>query len=68
MIIPAALDEEVRKYAVAVLLVGALGEATALLEVVQPRVEAGVSAAGLICARAFIILARADQLPIILGV
>lgn len=68
MIIPAALDEEARKCAVAMLPVGALGEATSLLKAMQPRVEADVSVAGPICARAFVILARADQLPIILGV
>lgn len=68
MIIPAAVDIEARKCAVAVLPVGALGEATSLPEAVQPRVEADVSAAGPICARAFLILARADQLLIILGV
>lgn len=68
MIIPAALDEEARKCTAALLPVGALGKATSLLEVVQPRVEADVSTAGPICARAFLILARADQLPVILGV
>lgn len=68
MIIPAALDEEARNCAVAVLPVGALGKATSLLKAVQPRVEADVSAAGLICAGAFLILTCADQLPIILGV
>lgn len=69
MIIPAALDVELRECTVTLLQVDASGEATPLLDALEPAVEAGMSAAGLIhaCER-FLILTSADQLFIIFRV
>lgn len=67
MIVPAALDVELT-CTVTLLQVDALGEAAALLEALEPRVEADVSAAGVIHACAFIILTRAVQPAVIFRV
>lgn len=66
--VPAALDVQFRTCTVTLLPVDTFGEATSLLEAVEPRVEADISVAGLIRACAFLIVTCADQLLIILGV
>lgn len=67
MIIPAALHVEVT-FSVTLLQVDAFGEAATLLEALGPRVEADMSAAGVIHACAFLILTSAVQPAVIFRV
>lgn len=68
MILSAAVDVKAIKAGEALLPVVDLGETAPLLVAVHPGEEADVSPACSIDARAFVILACAEQLPIILGV
>lgn len=67
-VLSAAVDVEAVKESVALLIVVLIGEATLLLMTVHPRVEADVAPACVIHTCAFVILACAQQLPVILGI
>lgn len=68
MILFAAVDKEAGKGGEALLLAMNCGETAPFFITIHPGVEADVSSASSIHACAFIIFARAEQLPIILGV
>lgn len=64
----AAVDEEAVEGGVALLPVDAVGEAAPLLVAFHPGVEADVSSAGAVHARLLLVLARAQELPVVVGV
>lgn len=68
LVLSAAVDEEAVEGGVAVLPVDAVGEAAPLLVASHPGVEADVSSAGAVHARLLLVLARAQELPIVVGV
>lgn len=68
LVLSAAVDEEAVEGGVALLPVDAVGEAAPLLVAFHPGVEADVSSAGAVHARLLLVLARAQELPVVVGV
>lgn len=62
------MDEEAVEGGVAVLPVDVVGEAAPLLVASHPGVEAHVSTAGAVHARVLLVLARAQELAVVVGV
>lgn len=62
-----AVDEEAVEGGVAVLSVDVVGEAAPLLVASHPSVEAHVSSAGAVHARLLLVLARAQELALVVG-
>lgn len=62
------MDEEVVEGGVAVLPVDVVGEAAPLLVAFHPGVEADVASAGAVHARLLLVLACAQELPVVIGV
>lgn len=68
LVLSAAVDEELAEGGVAVLPVDVVGEAAPLLVAFHPGVEADVASAGAVHARLLLVLARAQELPVVIGV
>lgn len=68
LVLSAAVDEEAVEGGVALLPVDAVGEAAPLLVAFHPGVEADVSSAGAVHARLLLVLASAQELPVVVGV